>query len=177
MGGDRSALVRDLGQNAEAFRTNREGYTSEMRWTDRVMNFTSNYLVYLESPAPPLPSPVTLYSSATGDPGGLLIFPLNAVRWLTPSTDIAALVVDSTVQRFEAELFHFGSDPRRLGAEFMLLEPGDYLVTIGPALGAGVGAATTQALVVDSPRSRIAFELPARQLCRLTIVPAAAARQ
>ena len=177
MEGDRSALVRDLEQNAEAFRTNREGYTSEMRWTDRVMSFTNNYLADLGPPAPPRPSPGTLYSSVTGDPGGLLIFPLNAVRWLTPSTDIAALVVDSAVNRFEAELFHFGNDPRRLGAELMLLEPDDYLVTIEPMSGAGEGAGTTRALRVDGPRSRIAFELPARQLCRLTIVPAAAAAQ
>jgi hypothetical protein len=54
----------------------------------------------------------------------------------------------------------------------MLLEPGDYLVTVAPASGAGEGAGTNQKIRVDGPRSRVAFELPARQLCKLTIEPA-----
>lgn len=176
--GERRALERGLQQNAEAFRSNREGYTSEMRWTDRVMNFTSNYLVHLPVTAPPRPAPLILYSSVTGDPGGPLIFPLNAVRWLTPSTDMAALVTDSSARRFEAELFHFGSDARAMGAELLLLEPGEYRVTLTPA-DTGVAAGTTmtnavtaQTLRVTGPRSRIAFELPSRRLYRVTIEPA-----
>ncbi|MFB3905066.1 MAG: hypothetical protein ACE15E_16570 [Acidobacteriota bacterium] len=46
-----------------------------------------------------------LYSRATGDPGSPLVFPLNAVRWLTPPRQIAALVTHSSHDRFSAELF------------------------------------------------------------------------
>jgi hypothetical protein len=132
LSGDKSALVRSLEQNAAALRTNWEAYTSEMRWTDRVMNFTSNYLRHVSDAAPPLPAPHVLYSSATGDPGNPLVFPLNAVRWRTPPRDIAALVTDSSAESFAAELYHFGDGSRKLAAEFLLLRPGEYELTIAP---------------------------------------------
>jgi hypothetical protein len=66
LNGDLKPLVKALRRNAEAFRTNWEGYTSEMRWTDRVVSFTKNYLAYLPEPAPPEPALETLYCSASG---------------------------------------------------------------------------------------------------------------
>ncbi len=51
------------------------------------------------------------------------------MRWLTPPRDIAALVTDSGADKLVAELFHFGPDDRRMGAEFYLLKPGAYLLT------------------------------------------------
>lgn len=172
MAADTAALVEDLRENAEAFRWNWEAYTSEMRWTDRVISFTPKYLDYVTETPPPAPSPDLLYSSVTGDPGGPLFFPLNAVRWLTPPRDIAALVVDSVPRRFEAELFHFGAGPRQLGAELLLLEPGTYELTLAP-VGAPEGAvADRRILRVEGERNRVSFELPERRLCRLSIVPA-----
>jgi hypothetical protein len=164
--GEVRPLTRALLKNAEAFRSNWEGYTSEMRWTDRVISFTRNYLNYIPEPAPPAPSPETLYCTVTGDPGNPLIFPLNAVRWLTPPRDLAALVTESSRAVFAAELFHFGLQPRALGAEFYLLQPGDYLLTLKPA----GGPPSEQRITVKGPRARVAITLPPRQLCVLKVV-------
>jgi hypothetical protein len=169
LGGDRRALVRSLEANAEAFRSNWQAYTSEMRWTDRVMNFTSNYLRYLPEPAPAAPAPNILYASVTGDPGTPLIFPLNAVRWRTPPRDIAALVTDSGAESFAAELFHFGDQPRKLAAEFLLLRPGDYELTVAPVSGAATGFAQRSTFRVTGPRVQVPVELPSRRLMAVTV--------
>ncbi len=64
--GDTRALVQSLRENAEAFRSNWEGYTSEMRWTDRVLNFTSNYFFFLRlRPHGPRPRHCTPQPPAT----------------------------------------------------------------------------------------------------------------
>jgi hypothetical protein len=167
MTGQTKPLVNALRKNAEAFRSNWEAYTAEMRWTDRVVSFTRNYLQYLPAPAPPTPSPEVLYSSLTGDPGNPLVFPLNAVRWLTPPRNLAALVTASSTQEFAADLFHFGEHPRALGAEFYLLGQGDYsAVLTEKATGRELSA---QEISVKTPRTVIRFELPPGKLCRLQV--------
>ncbi len=173
LGGDTRALVRSLEQNAEAFRSNWEGYTSEMRWTDRVVSFTSNYLRYLPEPAPPAPSVNVLYACATGDPGTPLVFPLNAVRWRTPPREIAALVTDSGPQSFTAELYHFGSGPRKMAAEFLLLRPGEYELTVAPASKAPSAATQRITFRVTGPRAEVPIVLPGRQLAVVTVKPLA----
>jgi hypothetical protein len=169
LGGDKRALVRSLEQNAEAFRSNWPAFTEEMRWTDRVMNFSSNYLRHLPEPAPPAPAPQVLYSSATGDPGTPLIFPLNAVRWRTPPRDIAALVTASDADSFAAELYHFGDGPRKLAAEFLLLRPGEYELTVRPAAAAPAAPALRRTFRVTGPRAEVSLELPSRQLALVTV--------
>jgi hypothetical protein len=170
LNGDVNALTRGLAQNAEAFRSNWAAYTSEMRWTDRVMNFTSNFLRYLPEPAPPSPAPQLLYSTTTGDPGTPLVFPLNAVRWRTPPREIAALVTDSGPTSFAAELFHFGPQPRPLIAEFLILRPGEYELTVEP-VAAGATPSQRQTFQVQSPRTGVKIELPSRQLTRVRVRP------
>jgi hypothetical protein len=164
--GDLRPLEDALRKNAEAFRSNWEGYTGEMRWTDRVISFTRNYLDHLDRPAPPSPTPEVLYGSASGDPGTPLVFPLNAVRWRTPPRDIAALVTESGRTSFAADLFHFGPKPRDLSAEFFLLAPGEYDLTV-----TGNDAQTIHRSVVriNGPRASVPFSLPSRSLCRLAL--------
>jgi len=168
--GDRAPLDSALRRNAEAFRSNWEAYTSEMRWTDRVMSFTRNYLNHLPEPAPPAPSPDILYSTATGDPGNPLVFPLNAVRWRTPPREIAALVTESSRSSFAAELFHFGDRPRDLDAELFLLSPGQYELTLTAAGPDDSPALQRQTLRVEGPRVRVSLQLPPRRLCVVSVV-------
>jgi hypothetical protein len=111
-----------------------------------------------------------LYATATGDRGQFGIFPLNAVRWLTPPREIAALVTHSGRNRFTAELFHFGPEPRSLSAEFYLLQPGRYTMEIRLSDGEPVVARPIE-FTVAGPRAKVAFELPAKKLCVLRIVP------
>jgi hypothetical protein len=163
--GDGASLESALRRNAEAFRANWEAYTSEMRWTDRVMSFTRNYLNHLPEPAPPAPSPDILYSTATGDPGNPLVFPLYAVRWRTPPRDIAALVTESSRTSFAAELCHFGDQPRDLDAELFLLSPGEYELTLSLADAADSSPLQHRAFRVEGPRAQVSLLLPARRLC------------
>jgi hypothetical protein len=167
--GDRDPLVAALGDTATAFSYNFERYTSEVRYTDRVLRFPAVFQgrVRLAEPEFPVRSPDSglLYSSVTGDPADPGSFPLNRVRWLTPPREIAALVTHAGPQRFQAELFHFGQTPRRMGAEWYLLDPGAYQLR----LVAGTETLREAAVTVTGPRTRLALELPARKLCQLTL--------
>ncbi len=101
-------------------------------------------------------------------PRGVGYFPLNAVRWLPPPRDIAALVTDSGRDRFTAELFHFGKDTRALAAELYLLARGDYRLTLAPADGRSVPL-SSRAITVKGPYTRVSLDLPPQRLCTLNI--------
>ena len=102
----------------------------EGRWTDRVFSFHKNYLNYfLDEPIPTFDSDF-LFSTLTGNVGNALYFPINAVRWYTPSTDIAILVTRADTQVFQADFYHFGMEDREMEAEFFLLKEGEYEVRI-----------------------------------------------
>jgi hypothetical protein len=171
--GDPGPLLSALRENAEALRINFEGYTSEVRYTDRVLRFPSLFTGggILGEPVTAIrrPDPSLLYSMVTGDPGDALYFPLNAVRWLTPPRDIAVLVTESSQNRFGAELFSFGERARPMAAEFYLLETGKYKLTITAADGEETTLVETNKFVVESRRTRILFTLPPHKLCVLNI--------
>jgi hypothetical protein len=171
--GDIGSLVSALRENAEALRINFEGYTSEVRYTDRVLRFPSLFadngilgepVTVIQSPNPSL-----LYSMVTGDPGDAGYFPLNAVRWLTSPRNIAMLVTESANNRFAAELFSFSENKRSMSAEFYLLDPGKYKLTIAAGNGEGQKLSETDEFIVENRRARISFELPPRMLCVLSI--------
>lgn len=163
--GKRDALKHDLLHQAEALRSNWPGYTSEVRWTDRVLSFTGNYLNDYARPALPSVNPALLYASATGDLGRIDYLPLNALRWLTPPKQIAALVTATGSDRLEAELYHFGQHRRDMAAELYLLAPGGYDITL---VAAGDVVEHRQVKVIG-PRTRVRLQLPSRKLCRLQI--------
>jgi len=167
--GDTGPLVSQLRRNAEALRINFEGYTNEVRYTDRVLRFPSLFSGKdaLAEPAAAIetPNPELLYSMATGDPGDAGYLPLNAVRWLTPPRDIAALVSEAGAKSFKAELFNFDSNTRKMSAEFYLLEPGEYELSV-EAKGR---PPQSRRFEVKGRRTRVEFELPARKLSRLEI--------
>ncbi len=174
--GDPGPLVSAVRQNAEALRINFEGYTSEVRYTDRVLRFPSLFSGGdgLAEPAGTIhtPNPALLYSMATGDPGDAGYFPLNAVRWLTPPRDIAVLVTESANAQFAAELFNFGAKQRPMSAEFYLLDPGKYELTITSKEGKQEKLPGTGEFVVEGRRTRVSFNLPPRRLCVLSVRPA-----
>ena len=167
--GDRTPLVRALERTAGALAINFEGYTSEVRYTDRVLRFPAlfadNGMYEKALGSFSVPSSELLYSTVTGDPGDAMYCPLNAVRWLTPSRDIAALVTNSSRSGLSAELYHFGAAPRAMAAELFLLGAGDYTWELQ-------GDASLNAsgqLTVKGPRTRVPFSLPPKQVMHLTI--------
>jgi hypothetical protein len=66
-----------------------------------------------------------------------------------------------------AELFHFGERPRPMGAELYLSKPGRYTFALVDEAENPIAPATP--FVVEGPRTRINFELPARKRCVLRI--------
>ena len=163
--GQRESLEEALSENAAALSTNFEGYTSEVRYTDRVLRFPALFArgVLFEEGVPGVrhPNPSLLYSTVTGDPGRADYCPLNRVKWLTPPREIAALVTSAGMDHLKAELFHFGDTEREMGAELYLFDSGTYLLTLKSS------TSNQEILVrefnVTGPRARVAFDLPARQ--------------
>jgi hypothetical protein len=168
-------MVSALQQNAEALRINWEGYTSEVRYTDRVLRFPGlfNGSEVLARPSETIhtPNPSLLYSMATGDPGDAGYFPLNAVRWLTPPRNIAAMVTESAETRFTAELFNFDDKQRSMAAEFYLLDPGKYRLTVTAIDGENEKLSQAREFVVVKPRKRVSFYLPPRRLYVVSVRP------
>ncbi len=169
LGEGREALVAALEENAKAFRINRPAYTDEMRWTDRILTFNERWGNEANGWGWPAPCPRILYAAATGDPGSPFYFPLAAVRWMTEPRKFAALVTDSGRERFQAELYHFGERPRRLGATLLLLQPGDYAWALKEKAGDRLRGGTLEG---EGPRTRLDLKLPPRTLCHLRITPA-----
>lgn len=159
-------LNRELRKNAEAFRWNWPAFTSEVRWTDRILNFSNNYLKYTAKKNIPRFDADELYSMLSGDMGGALYFPMNVVRWLTSPRQFAALVEDWDTRSLAASIYHFGSEPRAMGIKLFLLEPGQYLFRLS----------SDEKMLEEKTFSRVDaatdmfFEVPIRQLCRLSIV-------
>ncbi len=171
--GDRELLVSALHNNAQALRINFPGYTSEVRYTDRVLRFPAVFLDNSIYPAviPTIHQPNTnlLYATLTGDPGDGGYFPINAVRWMTPPRDIAALVTETGRDRFRAELYHFGEKPRDMSAVFYLLNPGTYIFQLVPDGMYTNKEKTVKKITVTDAKTPIAFQLPVKRLCILKI--------
>jgi hypothetical protein len=169
----RPRLAKSLRDTAEALAINFPGRTSEVRWTDRVFAlarlFGDDMLFPKAVPAcNRRPDLALLYATATGDRGDFLVFPLNAVRWLTEPREMAALVTERGSDRFSAELFHFGKEPRSMSAELYLLKSGRYTFTLVDDAEQAIVPATP--FTVEGPRTTISFELPSRKPCVLRVV-------
>ncbi|MCG3197121.1 MAG: hypothetical protein GHCLOJNM_01605 [bacterium] len=162
LSGDRAPMLERLRENAAALGHNFEGFTLEPRFTDRVLHFPRRF--DRSTLSGKLPDPQLLYSMATGDPGDVQYFPMNAVRWLTAPRDLAVLVTDAGTDRLEVELVNFAPSERNLRAELHLLAPGNYEVIPD-------GAVRTH-LRVESGAARLDLHLPPGRLVRLSVHPA-----
>lgn len=162
---NQARVNESLKLTAQAFRYDREAYTSEVRWTDRIMAFHHKYTNHYLNPPLPRPNLGLLYSTVTGDFGNPQYFPLNAVRWKTTPQNIAALITDHSTTHVTAQLYHFGEVDRKMGAEFYLLKPGRYTYT----LRANNNTLATHTFTVSGPRTTIDLTLPKGQLTDLDI--------
>jgi len=159
-------LLEGLANNKEALDYNFESFTTETRFTDRVHRFANGYLIKHFDTSTPSFDPGFLYSTLTGDFGSPLYFPLNAVRWLTHSRDIAAMVKVNKKDHFQADLYHFGLFPRDMGAELFMLEEGKYELT----LTSGKDVLQKAVVTLKKTNNHFSFQLPSRQLCTFKLI-------
>lgn len=162
------AIIRDLRRNAQAFSMNKPAYTSEVRFTDRVLYFNRRWANEANGHNWPTPYPHVLYYTTTGDSGDPRYFPMNAVQWLIQARGFAALVTDSGRNIFRAEVYNFLDKPRLVPAQLCLLSKGTYHLTVQDADGTQL---ENRELAVTSPRTRIELTLPPKMLCHICITP------
>lgn len=161
----RGELEAALRESLATLRVNFPGFTGEVRSTDRVMRFVqflAEDYAFDEYRGVTQPKHELLYRMITGDTNAPR-FPQPAVRWLTPPRDIAAFVTVTGLSGFEAELYHFGKEPRKMEAEFRQLAPGSYAVELQP--GGKVGTVQVERGRV----AKVAFALPPRTLCSILV--------
>jgi hypothetical protein len=178
LNGDLAGLEAALARAHAALAINFEGYTSEVRFTDRVLRFPALFredaLFAKGKPGIEAPDTELLYSTVTGDPGSAGYLPLGGIRWRTPPRNLAALVTKSAQNEFEAMLFHFGEKQRETGARFFLLEPGEYRVRLCAADDPGGEPIEETAFTLTGRHGDITFQLPPGRLCILEVTREAA---
>ncbi len=166
----RRELVAALRESAVALRTNFSGFTSEVRTPDRVMRFAQYFAEDYQFDAYKgvmQPKHELLYRMVTGDANAPR-FPQMAVRWLTPPQDIAAWVTQANRTRFEAELFHFGREPRPMIAELRMLRPGRYRATLVRDKSK-TGEVVGEVAITPGRFASVRFTLPAQTACTLRL--------
>jgi hypothetical protein len=163
--GSESALTQALAATARTLSVNWPMFTSEVRYTDRVLSFPHAWPRAVTSGLSRA-SAALLYSSVTGDPGTVENFPLNGARWHTLPRDLAALVSENRRDRFTAELFHFGAGERSMSISLLMLEPGQYHWTLQAKDGRELASGDVS---VSHSQRRLPVNLPSRVPCRLHV--------
>lgn len=159
------AFRKAMATNADALSFNFPTYTSEMRWTDRILNFNSHYLQQLY-PDVPVPNTSLLYNSLTGDPGNPLYFPLNGFQWLVDHTDLAVRVKEQSTTAASMELFGFFEEDRNIEFKSFLLKPGQYQMNLEDERGQDV---FRQQLKLSESINWLELKIPGNKALRLSI--------
>jgi hypothetical protein len=101
----------------------------------------------------------------TGDIGPPNILTLAGVKWLTPPIDIAIWVSQNREDLFEASLYHFGTQERRLEAKLLRIDVTDAEISLeceGALRPTALSGTETDNVALD-------FSLPSQNLCVLKI--------
>lgn len=157
---DLNSLTQSLEEINKSMSLPKEFYTSEVRWTDRLFSFPNYFNHALQKPMPKFNSEL-LFSSLTGNIGSFNILPVSAVKWLTHPAEIAVLTEVNLTDRFEAQLFHFGTKQRKMGARFYNLDLGEYQLYLNTHKS-GV-------FQFSEKEGEIEFTIPSQKLCKLII--------
>jgi hypothetical protein len=123
---DENSLTESLKNLLKSLSLPETFFTTEVRWTDRLFAATKHYFRHTLDENFPSFNAGFLFSSLTGNIGNFKILPVFGVKWITNPNEIAILTETNSTQKFEAQLFHFGEYPRKMGARFYNLEEGNY---------------------------------------------------
>ena len=157
---DVQKLTKSMNELRMSLSLPEEFFTTEVRWTDRLFA-TGKYFNYFFAEKIPVFNAGFLFSSLTGSIGNFKFLPVFGVQWLTSSKEIAILTETNSTQKFEAQLFHFGNDSRKMGARFFNLENGNYKVLLN--------AKQQSQLVITDKIKEIEITLPPQKLSKLQI--------
>ena len=159
MGGEDS-YDEELERTAQALSWNRSAYTSEVRFTDRVLKFHSRY--WNAVAAEPLPSVSTelLYNMISGDLGDATILPLPAVRWGFSPRELRVKVLQATDQQLHVELYNAHSEARTGSLQLLRIAPGSAEYQLHCESHSEQGS-------IEG--SSLGLTLPAQELCRLEV--------
>jgi hypothetical protein len=159
-------LTEALLENVEALKYNFEMFTSEVRFTDRVLSFNKIFRKGVMMHDYPIegvkrPNPELLYAMATGDSGSPEYFPLNAVRWHTSSRNIAAVVANAAKNTFSAQLWNFNKKSRSFDMELLRLQPGSYKLIINEKV---------KRINLTESQNKYRISIPSRKLTKIDII-------
>lgn len=99
-------------------------YTTEVRWTDRVVSYCDNYLRFIQSRVSCSNGPLYLYREITGDSGDPGRMPLPVVRWFNDGSSIAARVHTERGDVSAVEVYNFQEAGRNVLRFKVLRFPG-----------------------------------------------------
>lgn len=158
---DVGSLTNSMFELKKSLSLPEEFFTTEVRWTDRLFAFNNKYFNdILPEPLPSF-SAGFLFSSLSGSIGNFRFLPVFGVKWLTNPKEIAMLTEVNSVDKFEAQLFHFGNKPREMGAEFFNLKEGTYQLKLN-------GKKKSDFKIEGANRS-MKFSIPANTITKITI--------
>lgn len=159
--GNSDPLEASLAESVQALSQNKEAYTSEVRFTDRIMKFHSKFLSVSSGLNQPSVDSTLLYEMLTGDIGDPNILPLPAVRWTVDPNFFVAWVSRQSETEFEADIGNFSESPLAVDARFMRLQSTVNLAT----LECEDGTVSQQSLSDNS----LSIQIPPSTMCRLGI--------
>ncbi|MDB4582377.1 hypothetical protein N9164_04435 [Draconibacterium sp.] len=155
------SLTKSMDDLRKSLSLPEEFFTGEVRWTDRLFAVTKKYFNYIQDEPIPSFNAGFLFSSLTGNLGNFKILPVFGVKWLTNPNEIAILTETNSTHKFEAQLFHFGQQARKMGARFYNLEEGQYQFKL-------TGGKVKEVNISDTERD-VEFELPEQKLVRFVL--------
>lgn len=153
-------ITSEINEQQKSLSLPREFYTTEVRWTDRLFSFVRYFNFILDEPLPYFDS-AFLFSCLTGSVGNYQILPVFGVKWLTRPTDIAILTEVNSINEFRAQLFHFGTEPRKMKVRFLNLANGKYTLKLSGS------KKTTFELSTD--QREVDITLPPQKLCKIKV--------
>ena len=157
---DLQKLTSEIDEQRKSFTLPKEFYTSEVRWTDRLFASARYFNLICEEPVPGFDSGF-LFSCLTGSVGNHQILPVFGVKWITDPTNISILTEVNSTSKFQAQLFHFGNDSRKIKVRFLNLQNGNYKWKLS--------GSKKHVIEIKPDNREIEISVPSQKLCKLVV--------
>jgi len=157
---DLGALTAEMDEQRKSFSLPKEFYTTEIRWTDRLFS-SVRYFNLIRKESLPSFDYGFLFSCLTGSIGNHQILPVYGVKWITLPSEIAILTEVNSIEKFQAQLFHFGDKEREMRVRFLNLQNGKYRFQLS--------GNKKKTFEITQDNREIGFVIPPQKLARLVV--------